>query len=238
MKRSLLINLLLALLVGGLAVWMTLRPGHESSEPAQPLSALKRNDVDRIRIQRDGLPEFVLERRGRQWMQTQPFRARTDGSQAGRLLDLVAATSSRRLPAADLERFELVRPFASVTLGEQVFAFGAVNPLTNEQYLLTSGSVHLVSPTIGFGLPTRTDALASHMLLAEDEIPVSLRAGAVAMETRDGRIVLDPEPPEAERPSQDALRDRLEQWRYASSLSTAPAESPPKGELVRVGLKD
>ena len=119
-----------------------------------------------------------------------------------------------------------------------MFAFGAVNSLTNEQYLLTSGSVHLVSPAIGFGLPTRTDALASHMLLAEDEIPVSLRAGAVAMETRDGRIVLDPEPPEAERPSQDALRDRLEQWRYASSLSTAPAESPPKGELVRVGLKD
>ena len=238
MKRSLLINLLLALLVGGLALWMTLQPGRKSSDPAQPLSVLKRDDVDRIRIQREGLPEFLLERRGRQWMQTQPFRARTDGSQAGRLLDLVAATSSRRLPATDLERFELVRPFARVTLGDQVFAFGAVNPLTNEQYLLTNGSVHLVSPAIGFGLPTRSDALASHMLLAEDEIPVSLRVGAIGIETRDGRLLLQPEPPEARRPSQDDLRDWLEQWRYASSMSTAPAESSLEGEPVRVGLKD
>jgi hypothetical protein len=76
------------------------------------------------------------------------------------------------------------------------------------------------------------------MLLGENEIPASLRTGALRMETRDGRIVLDPEPPEAERPSQDELRDWLEQWRYASSLSTAPAGSPAKGELVRVGLED
>lgn len=238
MKRSFLVNLLLALLVGGLALWMTLQPGRKSAAPEQPLSTLKRDAIDRIRIQREGLPEFVLERRGGRWVQTAPFPARTDSSQAGRLLDLVAATSSRQLPATDLERFELARPFARVTLGDQVFAFGAVNTLTNEQYLLTNDSIHLVSPAIGFGLPTRTDALASHMLLGENEIPASLRTGALRMETRDGRIVLDPEPPEAERPSQDELRDWLEQWRYASSLSTAPAGSPAKGELVRVGLED
>lgn len=238
MKRSLLINLLLALLVGGLALWMTLQPGRKSADPGQPLSALKRDDIDTIRIEREGLPEFVLQRRGRQWVQTAPFPARTDSSQAGRLLDLVAATSSRRLPATDLERFELDRPFARVTLGDQVFAFGAVNTLTNEQYLLTNDSVHLVTPAIGFGLPTREDALASHMLLAEDEIPVSLRAGAISAETRDGRIALTPEPPEAERPSRDDLRGWLEQWRYASSLATQPAESLPRGELVVVGLKD
>ena len=238
MKRSLLVNLLLALLVGGLALWMTLQPGRKSAAPEQPLSTLARDAVDRIRIQREGLPEFVLERESGRWVQTLPFRARTDASQAGRLLDLVATTSSRQLPATDLERFELASPFARVTLGDQVFAFGAVNTLTNEQYLLTNDRIHLVSPAIGFGLPTRSDSMASHMLLGEDEIPVSLRAGGVGMETRDGRLVLDPELPEAERPSQDDLRDWIDQWRYASSLSIALAESPPKGELVRLGLKD
>lgn len=237
MKRSLVINILLALVVAGLGAWMVLQPG-EKIEPQSALSALKRDDISSVRIVRKDLPEFVLERQGKQWKQTAPFPARVDNSQIGRLVDLTAATSKQKLPATDLARFELDQPFARVTLNKQEFAFGTVNSLTNEQYVLTDGAVYLITPTFGFGLPTRPDSLASHMLLAEDEVPAGITVGNMSALPKDGKLVLSPAPAEAERPSQDELQQWIEEWRYASSLATQPVGEVPKGDVAKLVLKD
>ncbi|MEI7969357.1 MAG: DUF4340 domain-containing protein [Betaproteobacteria bacterium] len=236
MKRSLLVNVVLALFVAALGTWMTLKPGDTPKEEFR-LSSLKRGDVRTIRISRKDLPEFVLERQGKDWVQTAPFKARTDSSQTGRLLDLAVATSRRKLPAQDLARFELDAPFARLTLDTTTFAFGTVNSLTNEQYVLAGDGVFLISPAFGFGLPTRRDSLASHMLLGEGEVPAGIETPQVSVVTRDGRLALSPAPPEAERPSQDDLQHWVEQWRFASSLVTQEAPAPVNGESVKVILK-
>jgi hypothetical protein len=120
-KGKLLVNAVLLALVAGLALWMTLRPG-TTPVATQRVSQLKAADVASIRIARDGLPEIVLERDGRKWIQTAPFRARTDATQAGRLLDLLAAEAAVTFPAEDLARFELDKPFAKVTIGSPGFS--------------------------------------------------------------------------------------------------------------------
>lgn len=237
MKRALLVNALLALLVLGLGSWMVLRPG-ESPSPTVPLVTLSREAVSAIRVERRGLPVFVLERQGKRWVQTAPFRARTDHAQAGRLLDLVAATSSQQLPATDLGRFELAPPATTVTLQGEAIGFGAVNPLTREQYVLAGGRVHLVPPTLAYALPTREDSLASHMLLAEDEVPTGVRVGVLEASTREGRIALSGGPSGEARLSQDDLQRWFEQWRFASSLAVSPVDRVPEGEHVRIALKD
>ena len=65
-----------------------------------------------------------------------PFEARADRSQVERLLELTSAASKEKLAATDLARFDLDRPSLTVTLGDQRFAFGTVNPLNQEQYVL------------------------------------------------------------------------------------------------------
>lgn len=234
MKGKLLANLVLALVVLGLALWMTLKPGGEAA-PGTRLSQLTPDQVKVVRIARRDLPEFVLERQGKGWVQTAPFPARTDPARTGRLLDLLRAESARQLPAEDLARFELDPPQVRVTLGTQVFDFGAENPITNEMYVLTGGKVHLVAPVYAYGLPSRADGFATHMLLAEDEVPVRLALPGVTLEFKDGKWATDPAP--AEKPSQDDLQRWVEQWRFASSVATQRVTDTPKGEPVTIGLK-
>ena len=231
MKRSFIINAVLAVIVAALALWMTLKPGDKEA-PGVALSALKRDAVKKIRIVPSKLPEFVLEREGNRWVQTQPFRARTDESQSGRLLDLLAATAKDKLEAKDLGRFDLDKPFARVFFDDQEFAFGTLNTLTNEQYVLTGNGVYLVSPVFGYGLPSRPDGLASHMLLADDELPAKYELPGVTLESKDGKWQVSPAP--AEAPSQDDLARWAESWRYASSLATQPAPADAKGERAKI----
>lgn len=235
MKGKVLVNLFLVALVLALGLWMTTKSGNEGG-PVARLSTLQPDGVKVIRIARDGLPEIVLERDGKRWKQTAPFPARTDGAQAGRLLDLLAAQSQRSFPAEDLARFALDKPFARVVVGTQEFAFGTQNTLTQEQYVLTGNRVHLVSPVYAYGLPTRADSLATHMLLAEEDVPVRLELPGVTLASKDGKWTRTPDT--AEKSSQDDLVRWVEEWRFASSLATQPLDAEPTGEPLRIGLRD
>lgn len=233
MKGKILVNAVLLALVAGLALWMTLRPG-STPIATQAVSQLKAADVTSIRIARNGLPEIVLEREGKHWIQTAPFRARTDATQAGRLLDLLAAQAAVTFPAEDLARFELDKPFATVTIGNQEFAFGMMNSMTNDQYVLSGKTVYLVPAIFAYGLPTSADSLTTHMLLAEDEVPVRFELPGVTLAAKDGKWTRSDD----DKASQDDLARWAEEWRFASSLATQATTGTLKGERLRIGLAD
>jgi hypothetical protein len=236
-RRKLVVNVLLALLVGGLALWMVLRP-EAPQEPTHALSDTRAADAKEIRVTRDGLPEIVLQKRGTRWVQTSPFEARTDGPQAQRLLDLLSAQSKVAFPAEDLARFELDRPVARLAIDDQTFAFGMANPLTGDQYVLTRDRVYLVSPVYGYGLPTQVDSMVTHMLLAEDELPTRFVFPAFRVERSEGKWVAAPRAEGTDGVSQDDLVRWTEEWRLSSSLATRPATGPATGEAVRIDLQN
>lgn len=237
-KRGLLVNLLLALVVGGIVAWTLLKP-EDKGAPAHALSQKKPGDAKRIAIDRKGLPPFVLEKdKADRWVQSAPFPARTDASKAPRLLDLLGAQAKVTFPAQNLARFELDEPFARMTIDDQVFAFGSVNSVTNEQYVLTGDTVFVVSPVHGFALPTQVDSLASHLLLADDEVPMAFSLSGITIEMRDGKWVRTPALPDDEKRSQDDFQRWAEEWRYASSLATRVRAGPLKGDTVRITLRN
>lgn len=237
MIRKLLVNVLLALLVLAAALWMMFRP-KPAAEPSHPLSDKKAAQAASIRVARDGLPEIVLEKRGAHWMQTAPYPARTDQAQAQRLLDLLSARSKVEYPAEDLTRFELERPFARVSIDDQTFAFGTTNPVTGEQYVLTRDRVYLVSPVYGYGLPTQVDSLATHMLLAEDEIPARFVFPGFRVEREDGKWTRVPEADDSGKLSQDDLVRWTDEWRLSSSLATRQASGPAVGDSIRIEFEN
>jgi hypothetical protein len=237
-KRGLLVNMALALVVAGLVAWTILKPG-EKAAPSWPLSLKKPADAKRIAIERKGLPAFVLEKdKAGHWIQSAPFPARTDASKAPRLLDLLGARARTTYPATDLARFELAEPFARMRVDDQVFAFGTVNAITNEQYVLAGDTVFLVSPIHGFALPTQVDSLASHLLLAEDEVPTAFVLPGATIALHEGKWMRTPPPADPAGLSQDDFVRWTEQWRYASSLVTRVPAARPSGETLRISLQN
>lgn len=238
-NRKLIVNALLALLVGALALWTFYGPKDKTGDDARAdiaVSTIDPQTVSKIRILRAGLPEFVLEKQNGSWVQMAPFKARTDSTQARRLLDLLNAKTKSTLPAESLERFELSNPSLRVWIGEQEFAFGMVNDLLMQQYVLTQGKVFLVSPTYGYGLPQREDSLVSRMLFAEDEGLEAVTTPNVKIAMQDGKWLQTP-PRSGEPLSQDDYGRWIDEWRFASSTLTRPAAQIPNGEKVSITLR-
>ena len=164
-----------------------------------------------------------------------PFEARADGSQVQRLLELASATSKEKLAATDLARFDLDRPALTVTLDEQRFAFGTVNPLSQEQYVLAGDAVYLLSSFYASLVPRKAERLLTHSLFVQGESPVAFILPGFRIEQQSTKWVRSPASGQ-EALSQDDFNRWVDGWRYASSLVTQRAGTTKPSEYVEVRL--
>lgn len=238
MNRALATNLGLAVLVAAAGAWLWLRPAARTAEPDFPVSPLKAAGVKSLRVEVGGAPPVVLERGERGWRQVAPVPARTDEMRVQRLLDVLGTRSATRLPAVELERFDLAAPVAKLVVDGQVIAFGAVNPVTGEQYLLSGDHVYLVPVAFALSLPPPGESLASKLLLGEDEVPAAFDLPSRRIERREGRWEQSPPSVDAAALSQDDYQRWVERWRFASSLATVPAAQRQRGEKLALTLAD
>ena len=141
------LNLALLAAVTALALFAYYKP--PKSEPEHKLSVIKAADAISIRIEIAGNPPIALARVAADWNLTAPLSARADSFQVQRLLEILEATSKDRYPATGLARYELNEPYARVTVNQQTFGFGAVNPMSREQYVLTQDGIYPVSLRYG-----------------------------------------------------------------------------------------
>jgi len=237
MKLGWIVNVLLLAAVIGLGAYAW-HKGNQPKEASHSLSTLSPSAVTKIEVTRREGASYALEKRGASWFLTSPLEARADQLQVQRLLDLLAATSKEKLVATDLKRFDLDPPAVKITIDNQVFSFGTTNPLTQEQYLATGGSVYLVSSYYLSLIPTRGDRLLAHNLFHQDEKPISFTFKDFRVEQKDGKWSVLPAPAEKERPSQDDLNRWADDWRLSSSLLTQLWDGKATSETVQVKLAD
>ena len=239
MKRAWLVNLLLIVGVAGLALYAIYRPKPGDNQPKHKLSQLTASAIQRVRIEPRNAPAIELEKRGESWFLTAPFAARADRSQIDRLLDVLHATSTEKLPADDLGRYELDKPRLTLRFGDETIAFGMINPVSQEQYALASGAVYLVSTYFASAVPASPDRLLAHALLREGEKPVGFEFKQFRVTQKDGRWAVEPPLAQGqEPPSADELNRWVDEWRFASSLVTRPAAQRKPIEEIRVRLSD
>jgi hypothetical protein len=157
MKRAWWLNLTLGAAVAGLALFVFLKPRPDTAGHA--LTTLKAGAARSILIERPGASSIVLARNADGWHMTAPLVAPADPARMQRLLAIAEARSAHRLAATDLARFELDRPQARLTIDGVSIAFGMLNPLTHEQYVLTGNAVYTVGFGYGTALPARPEDL-------------------------------------------------------------------------------
>ena len=224
------LNLALLAAVIALALFAYYKP--PKNEPEHKLAMLKAADAKSIRIEIGTSAPLLLERTATEWKLTAPISARADSFQVQRLLEILAATSKDRFPAAGLARYELNEPYARVTINQQAFAFGTVNEMSREQYVLSQGGIYPLALRYGAALPKNALQLVSRQLFAPDEAPVAFELSEFRLAEVNGKWQLTP--PAADL-SQDDINRWVDEWRLATALAVQP---PSKGKpLATVKLK-
>lgn len=223
MKSRLLHNLLLALVVAGLALFLMLKP--EKAGPQRfALSALQAGRVTRLELAPAGKPAIVLEKRGDDWRMTAPLQARADGYRIAATLELLKAQSETRLPAKDLQKFELDKPYVRVSVSQgkeqQLFDIGGRQPLTNQLYVATGGYVYLVSPVYLVDVSRGAEDFLAKKLLADDESPAGFELPGMKLSLKDGRWQRAPDDGKL---SADDLNRFVDEWKLATAMSVTPA---------------
>jgi hypothetical protein len=218
MNRAWWRNAILAAAVAALGLFVYLKPGTDATAE-HALSAVKPEVAGAVRLQHSGAAPIALEKRGEEWVLTSPVAARADSLQVQRLLAIAGAKSAVQLAATDLARFGLDRPATQLTIDEQRFDFGIVNDISREQYVLTGGQVHAVSPRYGAALPAGAGELISKQLLTRNEIPTRIELNEFTVAQAEGKWMLKPP---GEELSQDDLQGWVDAWRHANALRVEP----------------
>ncbi|TSA53613.1 MAG: DUF4340 domain-containing protein [Nitrosomonadaceae bacterium] len=237
-SRSLL-NLVLLAAVVSLALWVYFKPKPQGDTQEYRVSSLSAENAQSIRVEWQGL-NIMLQKVGERWHLTQPLQGRADEIKVGRILEILAATSPRRFPAAELERFDLAQPAVRLRIDHESFGFGGLAPITSEQYVASGENVYLLAPRYAAALPRQPADLLSPKLLAENEIPVALELENLKVIQQDGNWRITPQKPGLTL-TQNELNHWVQSWQQAYAASITPGANEPETtgkQAIKISLRD
>ena len=237
-SRSLL-NLVLLAAVVGLALWVYFKPKPQGDTEEYRISSLLAENAQSIRVERQGM-NIVLQKAGDRWHLTQPLQGGADEIKVGRILEMLAATSPRRFPATDLERFDLAQPAVRLHIDHESFSFGGLAPITNEQYVASGENVYLLAPRYAAALPRQPADLLSPKLLAENEIPVAFELENLKVIQQDGNWRITPQKPGVAL-TQNEFNHWVQSWQqaYAAGITLGANEPETTGkQAIKITLRD
>jgi len=238
MKNRWLLNIGLTLLVGALVLLVLYKPGAKKEAEGTPLTALTADAIQRVRLLRPKQPEIVLEKKGEDWQLTAPRGARANNFRVNELLRLAATRITTRFPAApaDLGKYGLDQPLATLFLNDAEIRFGGMHPLDNQLYVLHDGQVQLI-PTSVFRAVSAplSDFLSTSLIDAKAKL-LAFKFPAFGLKQNEQGAWT--RTPELKGLGSDQVNRFVDEWRYARALSTAAYSGKPVKERVTLTLAD
>ncbi|MEJ2632217.1 MAG: DUF4340 domain-containing protein [Acidihalobacter sp.] len=225
--RRLLLNLVLLLVVAGLAVFVF----YPRPKPAPPGIAVAPHidtaAVRHIRIERRSRPALVFERNNGDWHLTAPISARANPLMMRALLELPRERSAKRYAAAglDLSRYGLKPPRASVHFGSVRIDLGGDNSLNQLRYVLSGDGLYLVTDRLSSLPESAAVNWVSLSLLSPKAHIVRLQLPALDIRAKQPTgWTLQPAPAHY---SADQVVALLEAWQRATALQLSAAPEAP-----------
>lgn len=171
MKTSYLTNLILVIILG-LLYWLnTQEPDHQQTTPT--LSQIGAKSIDKIIISQSKRDDIMLAKQAEQWQLTQPIQVVANPTRINLLLSLLSMHTGRQQPVLDqknLEQFGFDDNSTRLQLGEQLFTFGNVEPISQQRYILHNNVIYLLEDTISPLLNTRASSFIDNRLLPNSTI--------------------------------------------------------------------
>jgi hypothetical protein len=238
MKNRWLLNVGLALLVGVLILLALYKPGTHKPAEGTPLTNLTPEAIQRIRLVRPKQPEIVLEKHGDDWQLTAPRRARANSFRVNQLLQLATTRVETHFPAvpAELSKFGLDNPLATLFLNDTEIRFGSMHPLSNLLYVLHADQVQLIPAVALRAASAPMNDFFSTSLVEDKTKVLALRLPTFSLkENEQGAWVRTPE---LKNLSSDQVNRFVDEWRYARALAVAPYSGKAVQEHVTLTVAD
>ena len=237
MKSRWVINILLFVAIGILALVARYEPGIEEQPKAPPITSLKRGQVDSIKIERPLRDELILVKdSANTWSIERQPSLPAETFQINGLTKLAEQTAVRSYPAAqlDLTRLALDPPYATVTLNDIRIDFGSLEPLEGLRYVRVADQVHLISDMYQHLIEADFSQFVRRQLLAPQSSISGLALPGLSLAKSDGNWSSEP-PREM---SADAVQQLLTNWQSAAALRIQTAEPEINGERLVVSLEN
>lgn len=238
MKNRWLLNIALALLVGILALLAIYQPGTKRAPEGVPLTSLAPQDVQQIRLLRPKQAPMVFEKTGESWRLTAPRAARANDVRINELVQLAGTRVPTRFPAApaELGKYGLDNPLATLFLNDREIRFGGMHPLESQLYVWHDGQVLLVPAATLRAVSAPLNDFLNPGVLEDKTKPMAFRfPGFSLKQNEQGAWVRTPELKEL---ASDAINRFVDEWRYARALSVAPYSGKPVKERITLTLAD
>ena len=229
MKSSYLTNLVLIIILG-LLYWLnTQEPDHQQAPPA--LSKISAKSINQIIISQSKRDDIILAKHAEQWQLTQPIQVAANPTRINLLLSLLNMHSRRQQPVLDpknLEQFGFDDNSTRLQLGEQLFAFGNLEPISQQRYMLHNNVIYLIDDTISPLLNTRANSFIDSRLLPNSTIsklslPMyknqSIIDDTVSLTFAGSHWTSSP------KQSADTLTSLVDTWRRAYALQVIPLDA-------------
>jgi hypothetical protein len=236
MKRPLLINLALLLLVAVLAVAVWLAPEEQPAEPP-PLTNLDPAGIRHLRLHnRHG--ELELQREDTGWEMVQPYPVPANSPRVELLLGIATAKSLGQfpVPADRLTEFGLNPPLATLELDRTRIEVGGIDPLHHRRYLRIGNTLHLITDRFPQHLLATPEEFVAPELLPTGKKLIAIRTpGWRLTQEKDGTLTLEPPQPGL---SMDDLNRKFDQWRSARAIAVLPAPAGSGDREIELLLAD
>jgi len=238
MKNRWLLNIGLTLLVGVLILLVVYKPGTGKEAQGTPLTTLTADTIQRVKLVRPKQPEIVLEKIGEDWRLIAPHKARANSFRVNELLRLAAMRVDTRFPAvpAELGKYGLDRPLATLFVDAAEIRFGGMHPLDNRLYVLHDGQVQLIPASVLRAVSTPPNDFLGTSLIENKAKLLAFKFPAFGLKQNEqgawGRT------PELKGLGSDQVNRFVDEWRHARALSAAPYSGKPVKARVTLTVVD
>jgi hypothetical protein len=232
MRAHWYLNLALAALVVGLALFAYFKPGADKPT-GPPLTPLTTETVTQLRIERAGREPIAIEKTASGWRLSAPVHARANRFNIESLLRVVTATSEYRTPAnpEELSKYGLDKPLVRLRFNSEEIAVGAMHPIKPELYLHYLDRVQLVPSYILSAAFFDYTSFIDTQLLEEERQLTALYLPALRLVRLNG--VWQREPHD-EKISVDRLNEFDANWQNARALSVERLSTKPMLERIQL----
>lgn len=236
MARRLLLNLLLAIVVIGLALFIYIDPDKATDDNRAAISSIDPDSVTSIKITRlQGEPLSFIKRDG-QWFIVGETEFRADDFQVSTLLALARSITDRKYPAQtlDLKPMGLLPPLVNISFDDVRFDIGTTEPIDRNRYVMHDTTVYLVPDRFQHLLNARYTNFIDRRLLPPGAVVTAIELPGLSLQRdSDNHWQLQPDDKTVDA---DAIRTLVSSWENARALYVREA-SGYQGETLRIFLE-
>ena len=230
MKSSYLINLGLIILLVGL-YWSN----NHSDSPSSPdtkLTHLDSETVEHIIISQANRAEITLDKTAGQWQLTAPLTAHANPTRINLLLSLLTINTGRQqaiTKGQDLSPFGLTKDSVSLTLGQQHFLFGNIEPISQHRYVLHNDTLYLLEDTISPLLNTNASSFIDNRLIPEGQNLTQVTIPFYQQQTLSNQTItlslIDGHWQTEQHLTADKQVELVDNWHHARALQVIPLDA-------------